>query len=319
MSDYNTEYTNFLPLFTDLNLDPDTDMLWLMNHGQPTSLKKLEAKPIWKNRKNIFLVDSETHLIKNQQYQKDSRIHVWTPTATNMPRSYPWLFWFNWMQEIETSLECTKKLQTDNTKPFLFDALLGTKRHHKDILANHVNTSAFANKIFYRYVGNCNNSNGLYTIGADEELPNSDVIYNKTQRANGSLIVPYKIYNQCWYSLVTETEGDFPNFYSEKTGRPLLAKRLFIVFAAQYHLKRLKEFGFKTFDGIINEGYDNISNIQERYAQAWKQVEFLVKQDPVEIYKLAQPILEHNHNHFMQTNWKKEMHEKIQNISHLSK
>ena len=318
MFNHKTEYTNFLPLFTDLNLNSDTDLLWLMHHDQRTSLGELEQNPVWKNRKNIFLIDSETHLIK-EQLEQDTRIHVWTPTVNNKQRNHSYLFWFDWMQEIENSLKCTQKLKTEKTKPFMFDALLGTKRRHKDIVANHVTVSNFAKKIFYRYVGNCRNSNGLYTIGADEELPNGDVIYNKVQRANGSLIVPYKIYNQCWYSLITETEGFFPIFYTEKSGRPLLAKRLFIVFAAQYHLKYLKEFGFKTFDGIIDEGYDNIPDIHKRYQQAWKQVEFLSEQDPAKIYKLAHPILEHNYNHFMQTNWKKEMYEKIQNVSHLSK
>jgi len=307
-----------MPWFKDLNLNPDIDMLWLVHHDQRTSLSELQASPVWKSRKNIFLLDNE-QVLHNEQWQDDSRIHVWSPVYTPMQRSNLWLFWFDWMQEIETHLNFMSKLASVDSKPFLFDALLGTSRQHKDIIDNFVTNSTLGSKIFYRYVGTCQNAGGLHTHGADEELPNGDVMYNKVQIANASVIVPYIIFNQCWYTLVAETSDLHPNFYTEKTGKPLLAKRLFVMFAGKHHLKNLKAFGFRTFDGIIDEGYDDIDDTETRYEQAWKQVEFLAKQDPLKIYKLAQPILEHNHRHFMQTNWKKEMHQTIQNISHSSK
>lgn len=315
-----TDYTNFLPLFNDLNLDPETDMLWLLHHKQQLTLEELRNKPFWTNKKNIFLIDSEQYLTEDISWQSDSRIHVWTPNVTNDAKHYTYHFWLNWMQEIESYLGYFKKIETAKFKSYYFDALLGTPRAHKNIVKNLIDNSKNKNKFMLSYNGNpfinptCN-----WITATNKDIPGEPIMYNSVQEANPTCVIPYKIYNQCWYSLVAETNETQPNFYTEKTGKPLLSKRLFVMFAGQHHLKNLKESGFKTFDGIIDESYDDISDLETRYQQAWKQVEFLLEQDPVVIHKQAESILEYNHNHFMTTDWQKEMYEKIQNISQSSK
>jgi len=176
------------------------------------------------------------------------------------------------------------------------------------------------NKFLTSYNGNpYYGDSSKWLLATDDEIAGEPILYNNVQQANPGCVIPYRIYNQCLYSVVAETSGSRPNFYTEKTGKPLLSKRIFVMFAGQHHLRNLRGFGFKTFDGILDESYDDIKDLETRYQQAWKQVEFLMNQDPVEIYKQADPILEHNRNHLMSTNWKEEMHEKIQNISHSSK
>lgn len=295
-------------------------MLWLLHHNnQKYSLDKLKNNLIWNSRKNIFLIDSEQHLPEDVSWHSDKRVHTWTPTVTNHARSYTYHFWFNWMQEIEKSLKYFNKIEHLNNKTYFFDALLGTPRTHKDIVKTLIDNSISKDKFMVSYNGNPLDPNCKYLMGVDEEHKLGSVLYNKVQVANSSCVIPYRIYNKCWYSLIAETSGNQPNFYTEKTAKPLLSQRLFVTFAGQHHLKHLNEFGFKTFDGIIDESYDQIKDIETRYQQAWTQIEFLLTQDPVQIYKQAKPILEHNHNHFMTTNWQKEMHEKIQNISQSSK
>lgn len=322
MVQYKTEYTNFLPLFKDLNLDPTYDMLYILHKDDPQlTINDFEKQPIWSNRKNIYLIDSETGLVaKDLAWQNDTRVHTWTPTVTKLERAHTFHFWFDWMQEIEFHLGVFNNLETAKTKPYYFDALLGTPRNHKDIVLEYIKNSSIMEKFLISYNGNpISNPGCIWLPGSDYEDNESIVLYNNNQVTNSSCVIPYKIYNQCWYSLVAETDESQPNFYTEKTGKPLLSKRLFVIFAAQHHLKQLREFGFKTFDGIIDETYDNIENLEKRYQEAWKQIEFLMEQDPLKIYKQAEPILEHNRNHFIKTNWQKEMHEKIQNISQLSK
>ena len=322
MTQCNTEYTNFLPLFSDLKLDPDIDMLYMLHRdSEHLTIDKFQNKQIWSTRKNIYLIDCESGLVtKDLDWQKDTRVYTWTPTVTNHDRSYTYHFWFDWLQDIESYLSCFKKINKVKTKSYYFDALLGTPRTHKDIVMEHIKSSKHRENFLISYNGNPTiNPDCIWLPGSEYEDNQMMVVYNNNQVTYSACVIPYKIYNQCWYSLVAENSEEQPNFYTEKTGKPLLSKRLFVMFAGQHHLKHLREFGFKTFDGIIDESYDDIENLETRYQQAWKQVEFLLEQDPIEIYKLAEPILEHNRNHFITTDWQKEMHEKIQNISRSSK
>jgi hypothetical protein len=51
---------------------------------------------------------------------------------------------------------------------------------------------------------------------------------------------------------------------SEKTFKPLIQKTPFISFSYPHILRELKSLGFKTFDFIFDETYDNIENTHER-------------------------------------------------------
>jgi hypothetical protein len=66
-------------------------------------------------------------------------------------------------------------------------------------------------------------------------------------------------------SVVTEThcfEDEIS--FTEKIYRPIGLGHPFIVVGAPRFLKKLKSFGFKTFDGIIDESYDDILNTHTR-------------------------------------------------------
>ena len=73
MKQTETDYTNFLPLFHDLRLDTDYDLLYFMHHNGK-DLEKLKQQPNWQNSKNIFLIDSENAWAQDLSWQNDSRI-----------------------------------------------------------------------------------------------------------------------------------------------------------------------------------------------------------------------------------------------------
>ena len=109
--------------------------------------------------------------------------------------------------------------------------------------------------------------------------------------------IPARIYDASWYSIVAETQYNLDRvFITEKTGKALLAKRVFVLFAPQGCLKYLRSQGFQTFDGIIDESYDSEPNNRKRFDQAWEQVRLLSTLDPREVYQRADSILEHNYN-----------------------
>jgi hypothetical protein len=123
-----------------------------------------------------------------------------------------------------------------------------------------------------------------------------------------SQVIPCAIYNQTHYTLVAETCADNEfSFFTEKIVKPIVARRLFIVAAGQYYLRNLRALGFKTFDGIVDESYDNISDCTERMLAVTDQVNRLTKLDGNLIESAIVSIIEHNYRHMMNFNWQESM------------
>lgn len=109
--------------------------------------------------------------------------------------------------------------------------------------------------------------------------------------------IPVKIFDASWYSIIAETKFISNElFITEKIGKRLLAKRIFVLFGARGCLKYLRSQGFQTFGSIIDESYDLVPNDRRRFDMAWEQVKLLSTLDPVEVYQRADAILEHNYN-----------------------
>jgi hypothetical protein len=114
--------------------------------------------------------------------------------------------------------------------------------------------------------------------------------------------VPEAIFNITKYSLVAETYQSQIFHPTEKTAKMFLAKRVFIMFSCHNFLKNLQNMGFKTFDSIIDESYDQIDDTRKRFDYAFEQVKYLDKLDYKEVYSSVNDILEHNYNVMCDTN-----------------
>jgi hypothetical protein len=122
------------------------------------------------------------------------------------------------------------------------------------------------------------------------DLPNNELIMSN--------IVPWKIYQSSWYSIVCETvdSGTSTLFVTEKIAKCLFAKRVFIVVTGGGILKYLRSLGFRTFHGdIIDESYDDEPNDKLRLNMAWEQIQRLYKTEPRAVYAHFRDVLEHNH------------------------
>jgi siderophore synthetase component len=80
----------------------------------------------------------------------------------------------------------------------------------------------------------------------------------------------------------------------------MLAQRVFVMFAPAFFLKHLKFLGFRTFDSVIDESYDEEFIDVKRFQMAFREMLSLTQRDPVEIYKQVQDILEHNRQHMFE-------------------
>lgn len=97
---------------------------------------------------------------------------------------------------------------------------------------------------------------------------------------------------------------------TEKTFLPISSKMPFIIVSVPNTLELLKDMGYKTFDGLIDESYDKELDDDSRLVKIINEIERLCNLDAVSLDKLKKemlPIVEHNFNNFMsKTNYIKE-------------
>ena len=110
-----------------------------------------------------------------------------------------------------------------------------------------------------------------------------------TNRANLQDSTNY-LYEQSYFSVVSETNFytchsgyEASKFLSEKAFKPILYKHPFIFISTPGTLSCLKQIGYKTFDGLIDESYDTIADDGERMLAVLNEVERLSNLSPQEV------------------------------------
>jgi hypothetical protein len=104
-----------------------------------------------------------------------------------------------------------------------------------------------------------------------------------------------------WH-IVTETVFYYDKLHlTEKIFKPIVSKQPFMLLAAPGNLAYLRSYGFKTFEGIIDESYDTIEDNDLRIEAVVAQLQWYCNLSPTEkqavIERLA-PIVEYNFHHF---------------------
>lgn len=256
--------------------------------------------------------------------QSGIRQHLLAIGATHAPEQdydrsttvlRPW-----WMYNLMRMNTFNEHLQ--DHKLFWFDALLGARRPHRDyVMLSFQNNPELLEKSIVTYRNGFpgeiidSQTEKVHACFPDINMtwpyvsPNLDHAW-ELKDALGKITgpiqsispyVPWEIYKNTWYSVVCENGFTGDSFFlTEKTSKVMYAKRVFVLFGPCHFLRNLRELGFKTFDSIIDESYDNQHIDITRYRSAWNQMLELVKQDPVAVYERARPILEHNRQHMIE-------------------
>jgi hypothetical protein len=108
-------------------------------------------------------------------------------------------------------------------------------------------------------------------------------------------------YNNIFVDVVHETfvRGEVC-FATEKTWRPIIARRPFITMGGRHHLANLRRLGFRTFNTVWDEGYDDYG-MQHRIQEILKLLNTISQWTPAQLIdKLhsMQHILDHNYEVF---------------------
>lgn len=109
-------------------------------------------------------------------------------------------------------------------------------------------------------------------------------------------------YNLCGLEIVLETLFDDNRWHlTEKTLRPIAVGKPFILMATPGSLQYLRKYGFETFDGLINESYDLITDSVQRMQAVvaeMKRISDLDARVKKDLYIKLQQIAQRNRRRF---------------------
>jgi hypothetical protein len=280
----------------------------------------------------VFAFDNEIHPYHKQLFKQHCQpnVHWAIPAHVNnlcvdKKNVILWNFFLHSTKMFYSNiLFKLEELNHNSTKPLYFDALLGRPRSHRDFLYQKIKDNNLQNKIKLTYLNPDLNDDSI-KFEWDLNISKSEIEHIKHpvstmrkvsyygQQQPLSRIIPIDMYNQTAYSIISETGFDnFYSFYTEKTAKALLAKRLFVMFSGYKFLENLQQIGFQTFSNVIDESYDQIPDNQQRWLAAFEQVKKLCNMDQHEVFEKISPAVEHNYSLLMNTDWDQHMINQVQ-------
>ena len=115
--------------------------------------------------------------------------------------------------------------------------------------------------------------------------------------------VTEKPYEQTLASIVSETnDNDTDVFITEKLWKAILMKHVFVVHGNYQYLKKLKELGFKTFDNVVDESYDNEKDKNLRIEKLIGTLAEIRDKNAYQLYEQTEAIRVHNQKWFWNKN-----------------
>lgn len=266
----------------------------------------------------IAVIGSELHAetVEHIQFNQNPKIQYFICGFIDHIQTQIWMDWFVTSSHIYKTSKVLDQLIPSDAKPKFFDILLGQPKPHRTFIHNWINQNNHGDKVVMTYL--VDHSKPIqkqdqysWVWGVDGIVkPTTDFNWTVTEvnyqghRMSLSQVIPIDIYNQTAYTVIAETNYEnHYTFFTEKTVKPILAQRLFVAIAGQHYLKNLRELGFKTFDGIIDESYDLIEDNTKRWSAAIEQIDYLFSQPQHVILENIKPIVEHNRKVMLETDW----------------
>lgn len=281
----------------------------------------------------VFCIDNELHghnYVMWKKYQANNvywcspgQVNDWVDMSSNL---IFWGHWFNTTTAVYKALpeQLAKLHPPPRIKEKNFDALLGSPKTHRDWVFEAIKINQLQDQIITSYGGTWKESNEFYA--KDYFIWEENCIPQWTNISSTSCpvsyhghqcmlcqIIPISVYNDTAYSIIAETGIDNTHsFYTEKTAKAIIGRRLFVVFSGYKFLSNLRALGFKTFGNIIDESYDLETDYETRWNMAFTQVINLCRQPQQQVLDKLQPILDHNFELIMQTDWNRRATNQVQ-------
>jgi hypothetical protein len=240
--------------------------------------------------------------------------------------------WMDWLHRssyfYKHNPQILNQLDPYSIKSKTFDILLGRSKPHRSTVYDFIKENNLDDRVIMTYLKGQDDiplqaqdqSGWLWEPGivqlTNEFIWTVTPIRYQNTGMSLSQVIPISIYAQTAYSIVAETNYDnHYSFFTEKIVKPILARRLFIVFSGQHYLRNLRYLGFQTFDGIIDETYDTVEDIKLRFKLALEQIRYLFNCPQQEILDKIKPIVEYNKKVMLETDWYGNFARELQAVS----
>jgi hypothetical protein len=127
-------------------------------------------------------------------------------------------------------------------------------------------------------------------------------------------------YTNAGIEVVLETLFDDSRWHlTEKVLRPIACGQPFMLMATAGSLQYLRQYGFKTFEGLIDESYDTIQNPRQRLQAVIKEmtrISALLPEDKIQLFSALNQIAEQNKYYFFNKFFEQVQQEYIDNMNH---
>ena len=321
---YSSHYTNDAYWWEQAGLNTTNSMLIKMHDqyrgNRRWQLSDVQALQGWDNAKHIFLFDCESG--NNYFQSNDPRIYVFQPGRLDHPRYHFYPFWLEYTQTIAKTLGSADLLIENCNKQYYFDVLMGVPRSCRTWVVDRISSSVDKDKFLVninktpgKMHGNNYADQWISGSALDQQYSYVVDVPGIQHLCNSSSITPHTIYNNCWFSIISETHDDIQiPVITEKTAKALLGRRLFVHFGNPGLLQHLRDNGFQTFGSVIDEGYDLEPNQHKRLEQAWQQIKWILTQDPKELIQKCQNIFDYNQEIMLKYNFDKHIINELQQL-----
>lgn len=141
--------------------------------------------------------------------------------------------------------------------------------------------------------------NGIpYTLNNERDVQNiySDALTTALKKSEIHIVVETSFAHP-----KDDQENAF--FITEKTYRPIIFKMPFLIYGNYNSLKYIKNLGFKTFDGIIDESYDEIIDNDQRRVKLIAEIKRISEFNDTQFKEFmakCNEVVDHNYDVFMQ-------------------
>lgn len=259
---------------------------------------------------------------------RDGRLPI--ITGGDLEGCYHYLLYDHFLpliHDYEENLSCisrTDEIYLKTQKPYKFLFLNGRARPHRRYLLERLEEMGLLQQSLWTWLDTSRTGNRHYRLERDGrdlldthrairllpqhyEVSAYDVsapITNSFAKQElfrgdwGEIYLKAEPYIDSYFSLVTETVFDYPgSFRTEKIWKPIAMGHPWIAVANAGYYRDLRNLGFRTFDHLIDERFDAITDHVTRLERIIQVVDDLCRQDAEQFLLAARDVCKYNQQH----------------------
>lgn len=309
------DYKNFYSAHKDPVVDVSNDGVDCYHYTHLDAINNSKSK--------LVVIDNLSESIHSmpmfKQYRKDCKYLIfsagtWGKDYYDLGIDYEIVYTPYFIYEMADSYLSTQRFcfYLDKTysfeypKPFKFVSTIGSVRDTRDYLVNQLVDKIHDQNIILRYSGidlkNTSHDSDVMTFTPGDFDPYHSLMNNYYH--NVSQTLPIGLYNQAYFNLIVESDLDLNHafFLTEKTIKGLITGMPFVSVASANFLYNLHKLGFKTYNSIWDESYDQIDDYHRRVDAIVDLCNHLCNFDWNKHQQELKQIADHNRLNFLNLN-----------------